>query len=339
MNTSGAGGEPSGPGWTFLTNHSHVLICITEDDSARSRDIAARVGITERAVYRIVTDLCDAGYVTKIREGRRNRYVAHLDLPLRHQVEGHCTASALLKTVRRQPPAAAVKAVPTINRNRQTMSIPPDAALRLLREGNRRFRADPYIETGALEGHAGLGELSSRQVPFAAVLGCSDSRVPVEVVFGQGPGRLFVVRVAGNVVTPSQLGSLEFAVVQLGVRLIVVLGHSGCGAIEATLAGMVYGDSSEPNGHLGSITGRISRALLNAPRGDDQGGLPEMDEAVRLNVNQSHADLGCESSILAERIGSGDLKVVGAVYELESGRVEFVADAPHETKPMSGVPE
>ena len=107
VSPSGAGGEPGRPGWTFLTNHSHVLICITEDDSVRSRDIAARVGITERAVHRIVTELCDAGYVTKIREGRRNRYVVHLDLPLRHQVEGHCTASELLRTVRRQPGAAA----------------------------------------------------------------------------------------------------------------------------------------------------------------------------------------------------------------------------------------
>ncbi len=96
-------GETGSPGWTFLTNHSHVLICITEDDSSRSRDIAARVGITERAVHRIMSELCDAGYVTKIREGRRNRYVAHLDLPLRHQVERHCTASELLETVRRQP--------------------------------------------------------------------------------------------------------------------------------------------------------------------------------------------------------------------------------------------
>ena len=107
VNTSGAGGEPSGPKWTFLTNHSHVLICITEDHSTRSRDIAARVGITERAVHRILTELCDAGYVTKIREGRRNRYVVHLNLPLRHQVEGHCTASELLKTIRRQPAAVA----------------------------------------------------------------------------------------------------------------------------------------------------------------------------------------------------------------------------------------
>ena len=87
--------------WTFLTNHSHVLICITEDDSVRSRDIAVRVGITERAVQRIVRELCEAGYVTKVREGRRNRYSLHLDLPLRHPVEGHCTVSELFETVLR----------------------------------------------------------------------------------------------------------------------------------------------------------------------------------------------------------------------------------------------
>jgi DNA-binding transcriptional ArsR family regulator len=103
MSTIGADLATDSPSWTFLTNHSHVLICITEDASARARDIAASVGITERAVQRIVTELCDAGYVTKVREGRRNRYTVHLDRPLRHPVEGHCTVSELLKTVRRQP--------------------------------------------------------------------------------------------------------------------------------------------------------------------------------------------------------------------------------------------
>ncbi len=105
MSTIGVDLETDSPSWTFLTNHSHVLICITEDPSARARDIAASVGITERAVQRIVTELCNAGYVTKVREGRRNRYTVHLNRPLRHPVEGHCTVSELLKTVRRQPVA------------------------------------------------------------------------------------------------------------------------------------------------------------------------------------------------------------------------------------------
>lgn len=216
------------------------------------------------------------------------------------------------------------------------MSVAPDAALRRLREGNRRFRADPYRGTGALE-VARRAEYSRRQEPLAAVLGCSDSRVPVEMVFGQGPGQLFVVRVAGHVVAPTQLGSLEFAVVQLGVRLIVVLGHSGCGAVAATLAGLACTDSGDANGHLASITERISRALLDTPRCDDQSGVPDLEEAVALNVRQSCADLGRESPALAERLGSGALRVVGAVYDLESGRVEFVHDMGMSAETVSGV--
>jgi len=103
VNRTAVDRDPSSRIWTFLTNHSHVLICIAEDASARSRDIAAQVGITERAVQRIVTELCDAGYVTKAREGRRNRYMVHLDRPLRHPVESHCTASQLLETLQRLP--------------------------------------------------------------------------------------------------------------------------------------------------------------------------------------------------------------------------------------------
>lgn len=105
MNTTGVGRESGSPGWTFLTNHAHVLICIAEDVSVRSRDIAVRVGITERAVQRIVTELCDAGYVSKARRGRRNLYTVHLERPLRHAVEDHCTASELLETVRHLPAA------------------------------------------------------------------------------------------------------------------------------------------------------------------------------------------------------------------------------------------
>ena len=216
------------------------------------------------------------------------------------------------------------------------MAITPDAALQRLRQGNRRFRADPYRGTGALE-VARRTQYSRPQEPLAAVLGCSDSRAPVEMVFGQGPGQLFVIRVAGHVVAPTQLGSLEFAVVELGVRLIVVLGHSGCGAVAATLAGLACPDSGDANGHLGSITQPISRALLDTPRGDDQSGLPDLEEAVALNVRQSCTDLGRESPALAERLGSGALRVVGAVYDLESGRVEFVDDVNMSVEALSGV--
>jgi len=98
--------------WTFLTNHSHVLICIVQDGAVRSRDIAARVGITERAVQRIVTELCAAGYVTKVRQGRRNRYQVHLGQPLRHPVEGHSTVAELFDTVHVVPQANSLRHAP-----------------------------------------------------------------------------------------------------------------------------------------------------------------------------------------------------------------------------------
>jgi carbonic anhydrase len=214
--------------------------------------------------------------------------------------------------------------------NSRTISIAPEDALRRLREGNRRFRADTRVGTFALEGGASLQELTSRQDPFAAVLGCSDSRVPVEIVFGQGLGQLFVVRVAGNVVAPTQLASLEFAVTQLGVRLIVVLGHSGCGAVAHSLALLARGDSTDPDGHFGSVHERISRAVLATAPGERELGLPDRlpdsQEAVVLNVRQSCSDLGHPSGTLAELLASGTLRVVGAVYHLDSGEVESVED-------------
>jgi predicted transcriptional regulator len=98
---TGTRNTPSGTRreWTFLTNHAHVLICVHEDPSSRTRDIAVRVGITERAVQRIISDLCEAGFLTREREGRRNRYAVHAESPLRHPVEAHCLLSGLLKTV------------------------------------------------------------------------------------------------------------------------------------------------------------------------------------------------------------------------------------------------
>jgi carbonic anhydrase len=147
--------------------------------------------------------------------------------------------------------------------------------------------------------------------------------VPVEVVFGQGQGQLFVVRVAGNVVTPTQLGSLEFAVAELGVRLIVVLGHSECKAVAATLAGSTDGTSLVSTGHFGSITERIERAFAVMPR-EHERERPNQEEAVALNVRQSCEDLLHESTTLAERVRTGALSVVGGVYDLESGRVRLV---------------
>lgn len=199
------------------------------------------------------------------------------------------------------------------------MGVSAAEALRRLMDGNRRFREDPLAEAWSFQGPR-LAEMAAGQAPFAAVLGCSDSRVPVEVVFGQGAGRLFVVRVAGNVVAPTQLGSLEFAVRRLGVRLVVVLGHSTCGAVAATLEGRA---SREPD-YLRALTSRIARAI--APVLDEPGGTAEerLDRAVRLNVEASRCRLLEDSGELGRLHGAGRLRVASAVYDVATGAVELV---------------
>jgi carbonic anhydrase len=196
--------------------------------------------------------------------------------------------------------------------------ISADEALERLREGNRRFvdgvrRADPLI-------HARRASLVAEQWPFAIVLGCSDSRVPAELVFDQGLGDLFVIRVAGNIVAPSQVGSVEFAAARFGTPLVVVLGHTQCGAISATLEALRQPGSRSPN--LRSIVDRVRpsvEALLAA-------GLEEprlVREAVRANVRVSANHLRHGSAILEQLIQDGSLRVVGAEYSLESGEVDF----------------
>lgn len=192
-------------------------------------------------------------------------------------------------------------------------------ALERLREGNRRFVA------GAGGAHPvdadQRRELVAGQDPFAVVLGCSDSRVPVETVFDQGLGELFVIRVAGNVASPSTVGSVEFAVESLDTRLVVVLGHSQCGAIQATVDQM-----DRPTGlpeSLRSIVDRIRPAvepLFQSDLRHDREAL--VSRAVRANVEASASDLP-RSPVLAKRIRDGGLVVAGAVYALETGAVDF----------------
>lgn len=199
--------------------------------------------------------------------------------------------------------------------------INPLEALERLQVGNRRF-----IEGRASHRDlAGPSESSEQEVqrPFAIVIGCSDSRVPAEIVFDQGIGDLFVVRVAGNVVAPSQIGSVEFAAERFGTRLVVVLGHSGCGAVEATLEEL--GQPSEdrsPNLH--SIVDRIRPAvegLLDTDLAGDETAL--LRAAVRANVRSSVDQLQHGSTILEGLISSDRLHVVGAEYSLTTGLVEF----------------
>jgi carbonic anhydrase len=187
-------------------------------------------------------------------------------------------------------------------------------------EGNRRFREDPSAESWAFQGPR-LADMADGQRPFAAVLGCSDSRVPIEVVFGQGPGQLFVVRVAGNIVAPTQLGSLEFAVRQLGVRLVMVLGHSGCGAVDATLAG---GVSGAPD-YLRALTSRIESGIRPAIDDRSLSSAERLEWAVRLNVEASRQQL-LEDEELCSLNASGHLWIASAVYHITTGEVELLAE-------------
>lgn len=195
-------------------------------------------------------------------------------------------------------------------------------ALERLRDGNRRFVSE-LQGSAAATGETRRRELVGGQEPFAIILGCSDSRVPAEIVFDQGLGDLFVIRVAGNIVAPSQIGSVEFAAERFGTRLVVVLGHSNCGAILATLEELERPtERRSPN--LRSIVDRVRPAvegLLEAGLGKDRDALVHL--AVRANIRASVDHLRHGSEILERLIQEDGLLVVGAEYSLETGVVEF----------------
>lgn len=199
-------------------------------------------------------------------------------------------------------------------------------ALDRLREGNRRFASD---EPSADERRAGRREeLSRGQEPFAIILGCSDSRVPAEIIFDQGLGDLFVIRVAGNIVAPSQIGSVEFAATKFGTRLVVVLGHSQCGAIHATVQ-QLREASENRSRNLRSIVEFVRpsvEALLDDGLGDDPEQLVE--RAVRANVRASANHMRHGSEILEKLERDDGLLIVGAEYSLETGLVDFFDGVP-----------
>lgn len=202
-----------------------------------------------------------------------------------------------------------------------TRPVSASEALDRLREGNRRFVAGTGTRDLARE-HRRRCRLAQEQAPFAIVLGCSDSRVPAEMVFDQGLGDLFVIRVAGNIVAPSQVGSIEFAAARFGVRLVVVLGHSQCGAVQASLE---EHDRPSRNGspNLGFIVNSILPGLEAVLA--DPGGSREtlLQRAVRANIEASARHLRQGSDMLGELIRDHGLRVVGAEYALDTGVVEF----------------
>jgi carbonic anhydrase len=206
--------------------------------------------------------------------------------------------------------------------------IPAPEALQRLRDGNARFVSDSRNGDDATGSRRRI-ELVPRQYPFAIILGCSDSRVPAEIVFDQGLGDLFVIRVAGNIVAPSQIGSVEFAAERYGTRLVVVLGHSGCGAILATLEELGR-NSREQSPNLRSIVNRVRpsvQPLLSTSLANDPEAL--VHHAVRANIRMSADHLRHGSEMLEQLIQQAGLLIVGAEYDLETGVVEFFDGMDH----------
>jgi len=205
--------------------------------------------------------------------------------------------------------------------------IPAPEALQRLRDGNRRFVSNVRSHD-SLSGEGRRVEVATGQEPFAIILGCSDSRVPAEIVFDQGLGDLFVIRVAGNIVAPSQIGSVEFAAERFGTRLVVVLGHSQCGAIQATIDELKRPTVNQSR-NLRSIVDRVRPAvepLLRSGLQRDPEAL--VRDAVRANVCISAGHLRHGSDILEQLIEQHGLAVVGAEYSLETGVVEFFDGLP-----------
>jgi len=201
--------------------------------------------------------------------------------------------------------------------------IHPHEALQRLQEGNARFQADDLSRLQSTS-ESLRKQLAGGQKPFAAILGCADSRAPVEPLFDQGLGDLFVVRVAGNFAGPSQVGSLEYAAAVLGARLFVVLGHTRCGAVSAAVEEAIAGDRHH-EGPLRSILDSIHPALDPVLQ-DGQGDL--VQRAVRANVAHAAEELRHGSAVIEKLIAEEELLVVGAEYCLDSGAVEFFDGMP-----------
>lgn len=203
--------------------------------------------------------------------------------------------------------------------------IDATTALTRLKEGNQRF-LNGVRSIDKLLSHANREELLDGQEPFAIVLGCSDSRVPAEIVFDQGLGDLFVIRVAGNIVAPSQIGSVEFAAEQFSTRLVVVMGHTHCGAVKATLDEMQrprVGNSK----NIQSIVERIRPSLepfIHTELWHEHDEL--LKQATRTNILASVNHLKHSSSVLENLIAHDGLLIIGAEYDLQTGKVTFFED-------------
>ena len=205
------------------------------------------------------------------------------------------------------------------------MTVDAIRALNRLREGNQRFASNRVV--GPFSDPQRRAELVAGQEPFAIILGCSDSRVPAEMIFDQGFGDLFVIRVGGNVVAPSQVGSVEFAAERFGTRLVVVLGHSQCGVVIATIEEL-QGPATRKSQNMHYIVDRVRPAVEKALA---TGAAVDPDAlvhaAVRANVSASAAELR-QAEVLEKLVREDGLVVVGAEYSLETGHVDFFDGVP-----------
>ena len=204
-------------------------------------------------------------------------------------------------------------------------ALPPESALQRLIEGNRRFREAGGAVSPARGWSADLALEAQR--PFAIILGCSDSRTPVEFVFDEGFGDLFVVRIAGNIAAPSVIGSIEFAAAQFGSRLVVVMGHTRCGAISATVDALRTGLGPDSK-NIRAITDRIAPHVKELVDVGDRDREVLLRDAMRANVRASADHIRHGSRLIEELVISGRVAVVGAEYELESGQVHFIEELP-----------
>ncbi|MGL5804513.1 MAG: carbonic anhydrase [Xenococcaceae cyanobacterium] len=192
--------------------------------------------------------------------------------------------------------------------------IAPDRALEQLMEGNNRFISGK--PNNSKRDLASLKSVSKEQKPFAAILGCADSRVPSEIIFDRGFGELFIVRCAGNVATPEEIGSLEFGTLVLGAKVLMVMGHAGCGAVKAAMAG------APVPGSIPSVLAQIEPAVK------DIKGSPEDSQALKkateANVLAQVQKLTA-SPVISELITAGKLKIVGAYFNFETGQISLVS--------------
>ena len=191
-------------------------------------------------------------------------------------------------------------------------SISPDIAIEMLKEGNKRF-LDKNEKDRDL--HLQVNETSGGQFPYAVVLSCIDSRVPVELVFDQGVGDIFSARVAGNIINEDILGSMEYACGVAGSKAVLVLGHTKCGAVTSACKGV----------ELGNITALLSKIKPAVAKVQERDGDVEVEEVTKANVSQSIKEIRENSEILADLENEGKIKIVGAVYRVEDGRVLFLS--------------